>query len=800
MSTNVGAIKYTVEAETGDLLTAEKVVDKTTDSMAKDFKKVDDAAKKTSNEVKKSAKAVDMALQSEAKASERAAITAEKAAERKAKSAEKAADRAQSAAERAASKEANESKKSIAAAERAAERKAKAAQKESIAVQAASDKATRATVAAQKRQTAAVNKEYAKRGRSVGQVGIQIQQLVGQIQGGQNVSQAFAAQLADIGIVAGLPLVGVLGALGFAIAGPLVDSLGFGASATEKLDKAMENLEKTVQDKDGIKSFTKEIAALAKESESAATLMVLAAQNSAKEAGKAAAKGIGESFNDSFDVTYFQRSFDSLRDIAGTSAGVGYSISQEYRELGEQFGLTGSAARDAGADVLVSLREMQQAVDSDATDAGAKILAFQEKLSSLAQAASGGNKIKLLEFVTSINEYVVKAKTAADMSAFLKEQLKGTGEAMPTEETLKQASALESLVSSLKAQEYALNNTEEAAFRYAARMQLGLTEVERMPEAVDAYITSIFKLKAAQDATKEEQSETKALKGAVGSIGLSPEDILIQRLEKEQMILDEAANKKIISEESYLLRSEELNRQHEEKLAALREKGADAQLITWKQVEDQSAAALTSIATGAQTGEEAIRSLATSILTTMIGSLIKMGIQALIGQTTVATGTAASMGAIAVAAAPAAALVSLATSGANAPLATAGMATVGAAATAMSLPGRQFGGGVSGGNAYRMGEDGPEILQQGNKNIVIPGENGKVISNKDLGGGGGTTININNMAAGVDVQATPSNDGKTIDIAVRRAVAEITNQVATGNGRFMNALKSNTNMTTKASR
>ena len=49
----------------------------------------------------------------------------------------------------------------------------------------------------------AVNAGMAGMGRSAGQAGVQIQQLVGQIQGGQNVMQAFAAQSADLGIVLG---------------------------------------------------------------------------------------------------------------------------------------------------------------------------------------------------------------------------------------------------------------------------------------------------------------------------------------------------------------------------------------------------------------------------------------------------------------------------------------------------------------------------------------------------------------------------------------------------------------------
>ena len=104
------------------------------------------------------------------------------------------------------------------------------------------------------------------------------------------------------------------------------------------------------------------------------------------------------------------------------------------------------------------------------------------------------------------------------------------------------------------------------------------------------------------------------------------------------------------------------------------------------------------------------------------------------------------------------------------------------------------------GNNYRINETGdPEIYSSDGKDYLTNSGNGKITPLSEFEGGG-TTININNMASGVDVQATPSSDGRTIDIAVRRAVAEITNQVNSGNGGFVSAMRSNTNMTTKATR
>ena len=61
--------------------------------------------------------------------------------------------------------------------------------------------------------------------RQAGQAGIQIQQLVGQIQGGTSAFTALSQQGADLGIVLGAPLVGVIGSLGAVLVGTLVAAL-----------------------------------------------------------------------------------------------------------------------------------------------------------------------------------------------------------------------------------------------------------------------------------------------------------------------------------------------------------------------------------------------------------------------------------------------------------------------------------------------------------------------------------------------------------------------------------------------
>ncbi|EJN1242361.1 tail protein (tape measure), partial [Salmonella enterica subsp. enterica serovar Worthington] len=66
-----------------------------------------------------------------------------------------------------------------------------------------------------------------------------------------------------------------------------------------------------------------------------------------------------------------------------------------------------------------------------------------------------------------------------------------------------------------------------------------------------------------------------------------------------------------------------------------------------------------------------------------------------------------------------------------------------AAGQALSIAGARYNGGpVAASSMYRVGEHGkPEIFQAANGNqYMIPGDNGRVISNRDMQGGGGAVI------------------------------------------------------------
>lgn len=219
--------------------------------------------------------------------------------------------------------------------------------------------------------------------------------------------------------------------------------------------------------------------------------------------------------------------------------------------------------------------------------------------------------------------------------------------------------------------------------------------------------------------------------------------------------------------------------------------------------------ALTGIVTGSMSASDAMRSIGMTVLNSVVNSFVQMGIEwvksAIMGQTAttaavaasttaqaagIATTTATSTAAAAATTAawtPAAIMSSVASFGGAVAIG------LGAMAGILALSGkRKNGGPVSAGGVYQIGEGGmPEIYQASTgKQYMIPGDNGRVISNKDMtsgGGGGAPILNIYNYSsASVDAQATQNGDGSW---TLEAFIADMNN-----GGPASNAITSNMNV------
>lgn len=315
---------------------------------------------------------------------------------------------------------------------------------------------------------------------------------------------------------------------------------------------------------------------------------------------------------------------------------------------------------------------------------------------------------------------------------------------------------------------------------------------------------------------------SKAIANASSQAVVTPQQQLAGQVDPVQQLANENAQKlalikeytaqRVITEEQGLALMNAANTEYEAQRTAaqwqlLSQQGLGYDMLTSAvdAFAGNASNAITGLLTGTMSVSDAMRSLGSTILNSVINSLVQVGVEALknfiIGQTMGTAASAASVGQAAVVAsawAPAAAMTSLATLGANSvPAAAAITSTVGLS-SGLALAGmRKNGGPVSAGSMYRVGEGGePELLQSGGKNYMIPGDGGKVISNADLQTGGGGNIQVsvvfNDYTSGShSFDAQTSQDGN--NLTIQAFVMDMDNK-----GPMQQAITRNTTATSRA--
>ncbi|AVD60393.1 tape measure protein [Morganella morganii] len=175
----------------------------------------------------------------------------------------------------------------------------------------------------------------------------------------------------------------------------------------------------------------------------------------------------------------------------------------------------------------------------------------------------------------------------------------------------------------------------------------------------------------------------------------------------------------------------------------------------------RSSNVLTGLITGAQSLNDAFRNVASTIVDEAVGALVQMGMQQIknmvVGEamsTAAQASTVAQAVAVQSAWAPAAMSVAIATMGAAVTAGSASYMSAMAASKTMAVAGARYNGGpVDANKMYRVGENGqPEIFKASNGHqYMIPGDSGKVISNRQMGGDGG--VSMGDMYFNFQVQA-----------------------------------------------
>ncbi|MDF7245190.1 tape measure protein [Proteus mirabilis] len=312
---------------------------------------------------------------------------------------------------------------------------------------------------------------------------------------------------------------------------------------------------------------------------------------------------------------------------------------------------------------------------------------------------------------------------------------------------------------------------------------------------------------------------------------VSPQDNLkaqvdpVQQLKNEHerklALIKEYENQKVLTQQQSLELMNAANTQYEQartdamyELWRNQSLGNEAAAAALDAFSGSASNALTGIITGSMEASDALRSIGNTVLNSLINTFVQAGIEqakaawfgaaaqqgAIAATTAVQTAAIGTQTAVSTAAAatttaawtPAAIMASIASMGTAAKIGLAAIAVLGVGAIAGA---RKNGGPVDAGSMYRVGEGGkPEIFKANNgRQYMIPGDNGKVISNKDMQGGG---MNVNVVfndysSGGHKFDAQTSQDGNTLTI--QAFIVDMDNK-----GPMLQSITRNTSATARA--
>lgn len=416
--------------------------------------------------------------------------------------------------------------------------------------------------------------------------------------------------------------------------------------------------------------------------------------------------------------------------------------------------------RSEDGDKLLSNLEKQNSLLS-ITDKKERAVAEARQAALDAGVDAHSNQMRQIEEAAAKRYDLQQADSAVTKST--KEGTKAADEAM--ESLSRQQAALDRLNTG-----YADGSLELA--KYDAVVALGNKASAEQIAKAEQQAESIWKIQqATKAAAEEERKRTQAGQNFTGLQGqVSPVAAVDNTYAQQMAQLDEYVAlypQKIAEAEA--VRAGIEDQYHQKRMAAMWEEWQQQSEINnmlgsaIDSLHGGATSAITGLINGTQSLQESFANIGTTILNSVVGSLVQMGIEwvksQLMGQAAAAASLASTMAQATAAAsawAPAAMSASIATYGSAAAVGQAAYAESLLAAKGMALAGgRRYGGTVSAGNAYRVNEDGrSEIFQTaGGQQMFIPNQSGKVISADKAGGGSSVVQHINfeiNTTGGID--------------------------------------------------
>ena len=423
--------------------------------------------------------------------------------------------------------------------------------------------------------------------------------------------------------------------------------------------------------------------------------------------------------------------------------------------------------------------EAQKALKSEQKKGASQAESIAQKLANLKQqselAADSTNKLSREQAILNAQQSLGKGAT--------KEQIALAGQyaaaKWDTVNALKAQAAAEKLLPEARENASYKQDVEDLNTALAAK-KISQEQFNQTSERLEAtHQANLAKIRAQQAVTPQQEAVAQ----------IDPVQQLANQHAQQLALIQQFEQQGLLAHQNALALKNAADTQYEQQRTAAQWELLSQQSLGYSMLTSavdafsgNASNALTGLITGTMSAQDAMRSLGNTMLNSVVNALVQVGVEALknfiIGQTLGAAATAAGASQAAILAtawAPAAAMASLASFGANSVPAMTGIASTVGLAQGLALTGMRYNGGpVNAGGLYQVGERGkPEIYQASTgKQYMIPGDNGKVISNKDMtAGGGGIQVSVifNDMSSGqhmYDARATQAGNTLTVEAFV----------------------------------
>lgn len=425
--------------------------------------------------------------------------------------------------------------------------------------------------------------------------------------------------------------------------------------------------------------------------------------------------------------------------------------------------------------------QAQKTLQSEQKKGASQAESIAQKLANLKQqselAADSTNKLSRDQAILNAQQSLGKGATKEQLA--LAAQYAATK--WDTANALKAQAAAEKLLPEARENASYKQDVEDLNTALAAK-KISQEQFNQTSERLEAtHQANLAKIRADQAVSPQQE--------AAG--GVDPVQQLANENARKLALIQAYEQQGIITHQNALMLRASADREYEQaRIAAQWEifrnqsAGNEALAASIDALAGNASNALTGIITGSMTASDAMRSLGSTVLNSLVNTFVQMGVEwvksAIMGQAAqtaaigtvtavqtaaVATQTATSTAAAATTAAawtPAAILSSIASMGTAAAI---GLGAVAGVIGTNLLGKRKNGGSIQAGGMYQVGEgDKPEIFRANNgSQYMVSGDNGTMLSNKDItsgGGGGAPILNIYNYSsASVDAQATQNGDG-----------------------------------------